>query len=140
MTRFIIPKHISTDLINLYTPVLDISFPATKPWSVHSQSNGFETSPFSSSHKLFHHISVFVHLNKHNASLGEKHYIKDLMLEMNEVVHSWLLKQKSILAHKFSYIHKNSLWSVLTYSWKNRMPGPVEATSSTLEVAHEERV
>jgi len=28
----------------------------------------------------------------------------------------------------------------LTYSWKKRMPGPVEATSSTLEVAHEDKV
>lgn len=28
----------------------------------------------------------------------------------------------------------------LTYSWKKRIPGPVEATSSTLEVAHEDKV
>lgn len=48
----------------IHTPVLDISFPATKPWSVHSQSNGFETSLFSSSHKLCHNIPILVHLNK----------------------------------------------------------------------------
>ena len=30
--------------------------------------------------------------------------------------------------------------SVLTYSWKKRIPGPVEATSSTLEVAQDDSV
>lgn len=65
MTRFIIYlKRVLADSINPYSPVLDISFPATKPWSVHSQSNGFETSLFSSSHKLCHNIPILVHLNK----------------------------------------------------------------------------
>jgi len=32
------------------------------------------------------------------------------------------------------------MFLLLTYNWKKRIPGPVEATSSTLEVAHDDNV
>jgi hypothetical protein len=35
---------------------------------------------------------------------------------------------------------RTSVGDMLTYSWKKRIPGPVEVTSSTLEVAHDDSV
>ena len=101
-------------------PVLDVSFSATKPWSVNSESNSFEPCPFSSSHKLSNNIPVLVHLEKHIERRIQK------------------LKTRKIHYHHSMEVKIQHF--KLTYSWKKRMPGPVEATSSTLEVAHEDKV
>ena len=48
--------------INDCQPVLNISLPTTNKWTVHSEYNCLETSPFSSSHKLCNQIPVFKNL------------------------------------------------------------------------------
>ncbi|BAS91085.1 Os04g0623550 [Oryza sativa Japonica Group] len=45
-------------------PVLDVSFPATKPWSVDSECNRLKTSQFSPSDKLPYYIPILVNLVK----------------------------------------------------------------------------
>ena len=46
------------------SPVLDVSFPATKARSVDSERDGLEPSPFSSPHQLLHHLPVLVDLQR----------------------------------------------------------------------------
>lgn len=48
------------------SPVFDVRFSSSKPWSIYSKSNRFESSLFSSFHKLSNHISILIHLNQEN--------------------------------------------------------------------------
>lgn len=48
------------------SPVFDVGFSASEPRGINGKSNSFETSFFSSFHKLPNHVSVLIDLNQYS--------------------------------------------------------------------------